>query len=140
MLDTRRRLGSGLPRVHRRRGADASCSAPRVWRAPGERLGEAEVLGVATRDGSLCPRAVLERLAARGLRRVFVEGGGITVSRFLAAGCLHRLQITVAPLIIGSGRPSITLPEIEQLSAGLRPEVRRYALGADVLFDCRLDG
>ncbi|MCE3250853.1 MAG: 5-amino-6-(5-phosphoribosylamino)uracilreductase, partial [Geminicoccaceae bacterium] len=55
-------------------------------------------------------------------------------------GCLHRLQITVAPLIIGSGRASITLPEIEQLSAGLRPEVRRYNLGADVLFDCRLDG
>ena len=57
--------------------------------------------------------------------RVFVEGGGITVSRFLAAGCLHRLQITVAPLIIGSGRPSITLPEIERVSAGLRPEMRR---------------
>jgi riboflavin biosynthesis pyrimidine reductase len=71
---------------------------------------------------------------------VFIEGGGLTVSRFLAAGCLHRLQITVAPLIIGSGRPSITLPEIEQLGACLRPEVRRHLLGADVLFDCRLDG
>ena len=97
-------------------------------------------MGVATGDRSLCPRAVLDRLAERGLARVFVEGGGVTVSRFLAAGCLHRLQITIAPLILGSGRPSITLPEIEQPSAGLRPVVRRHDLGADVLFECLLDG
>ena len=97
------------------------------------------MVGVVTDAQGLCPRAVLECLAARGLRRVFIEGGGVTVSRFLAAGCLHRLQITVAPLIIGSGRPSITLPEIEQLGACLRPEVRRHMLGPDVLFDCRLD-
>ena len=82
---------------------------------------------------------MLAHLAERGLRRVFIEGGGVTVSRFLAAGTLHRLQITIAPLILGSGRPSISLPEIERLSAGLRPPVRRFDLGQDVLFECRLD-
>ena len=105
-----------------------------------ERLGQADVIGVAAENGSLRPAAVLDLLAARGLRRVFVEGGGITVSRFLAAGCLHRLQITIAPLIIGSGRPSISLPEIGRLSDGLRPSVRRFDLGSDVLFECRFDG
>ena len=90
--------------------------------------------------GRLAPRAVLDRLAARGLRRVFVEGGGITVSRFLAAGCLDRLQIAIAPLIIGSGRPSITLPEISRLSAGLRPPTRCVMLGHDILVECRFDG
>jgi riboflavin-specific deaminase-like protein len=109
--------------------------------APGpERLGQAEVVGVAVEDGCLRPDAVLDALARRGLRRVFVEGGGITVSRFLAAGCLHRLQITIAPLIIGSGRPSISLPEIGRLSDGLRPTVRKFDLGRDVLFECRFDG
>jgi riboflavin biosynthesis pyrimidine reductase len=88
----------------------------------------------------LCCLAVLDALAARGLRRIFIEGGGITVSRFLAAGCLHRLQITIAPLIIGSGRPSISLPEIGRLSDGLRPTVRKFDLGRDVLFECRFDG
>lgn len=112
---------------------DAACAPA------GERLGRAEVVGVAMDDGCLNPRAVLDELAARGLGRVFVEGGGITVSRFLAAGCLHRLQITVAPLIIGSGRPSITLPEIDRLSAGLRPPMRFFRLGDDVLFECRFD-
>jgi diaminohydroxyphosphoribosylaminopyrimidine deaminase / 5-amino-6-(5-phosphoribosylamino)uracil reductase len=104
------------------------------------RLGEAEVIGVAAEDGCLRPDAVLDVLARRGLRRVFVEGGGITVSRFLAAGCLHRLQITIAPLIIGSGRPSISLPEIGRLSDGLRPTVRKFDLGRDILFECRFDG
>jgi diaminohydroxyphosphoribosylaminopyrimidine deaminase / 5-amino-6-(5-phosphoribosylamino)uracil reductase len=104
-----------------------------------ERLGQAEVIGVGVQDGCLLPEAVLDLLAKRGLRRVFVEGGGITVSRFLAAGCLHRLQITIAPLIIGSGRPSISLPEIGRLSDGLRPTVRKFDLGRDVLFECRFD-
>jgi riboflavin-specific deaminase-like protein len=108
--------------------------------ARGRRLGRAEVVGVAAEDGCLHPAAVLDLLARRGLRRVFVEGGGITVSRFLAAGCLHRLQITIAPLIIGSGRPSISLPEIGRLSDGLRPTVRKFDLGRDILFECRFDG
>ena len=104
-----------------------------------ECLGQAEVIGVGVEDGCLRPAAVLDVLARRGLRRVFVEGGGITVSHFLAAGCLHRLQITIAPLIIGSGRPSISLPEIGRLSDGLRPTVRKFDLGRDVLFECRFD-
>jgi diaminohydroxyphosphoribosylaminopyrimidine deaminase / 5-amino-6-(5-phosphoribosylamino)uracil reductase len=104
-----------------------------------DRMGQAEVIGVAMEGGRLSPRAVLDCLAGRGLKRVFVEGGGITVSRFLAAGCLDRLQIAIAPLIIGSGRPSITLPEISRLSAGLRPPTRCVMLGQDILVECRFD-
>jgi riboflavin-specific deaminase-like protein len=139
VLDTRRRLESGY-RLFEDGAAPTLLLCAEGLARPGERIGAAEVAGVATAGRSVCPHAVLECLAARGLRRVFIEGGGLTVSRFLAAGCLHRLQITVAPLIIGSGRPSITLPEIEQLGACLRPEVRHHLLGTDVLFDCRLDG
>ena len=106
----------------------------------GGRMGQAEVIGVGSANGSLRLADVLDLLAARGLRRIFVEGGGITVSRFLAAGCLHRLQITIAPLIIGSGRPSISLPEIGRLSESLRPTVRKFDLGRDVLYECRFDG
>ena len=139
VLDMRRRLGPDH-RVFTDGEAPSLVLCAAELATPGARVGRAEVLGVPTRDGSLCPEGLLECLAARGLRRVFVEGGGITVSRLLAAGCLHRLQITVAPLIIGSGRPSITLPEIERVSAGLRPEIRRFALGEDLLFECRLGG
>jgi riboflavin-specific deaminase-like protein len=103
------------------------------------RLGQAEVIEVAMEGGRLSPRAVLDGLAGRALKRVFIEGGGITVSRFLAASCLDRLQIVIAPLIIGSGRPSITLPEISRLSAGLRPPTRCVMLGQDILVECRFD-
>ena len=40
---------------------------------------------------------------ARGCSRVFVEGGGVTVSSFLQAGLLDRLHIAIAPLLIGEG-------------------------------------
>ena len=77
--------------------------------------------------------------AAKGrLRRVLVEGGGITVSRFLQAGLLDRLHVTVAPLLIGSGRAALTLPAIETLAQALRPRCRHFHLGEDVLFDLDL--
>ena len=84
------------------------------------------------------PRAVLDALRAQGLRRILVEGGGITVSRFLQAGLLDRLHVCVAPLLIGSGRPALTLPEIGNLGQAIRPRCRHFHLGEDVLFDLDL--
>ncbi len=100
-----------------------------------DRLGDAEIVAFPRAERGIAPAAIVAALAHRGLRRLYVEGGGITVSRFLAAGCLDRLQITVSPLIIGSGRPSITLPEISDLRAGLRPRMRRFELGPDIMFE-----
>lgn len=100
-------------------------------------VGQAQVIGVPTQDDKLSLVAILEQLHQRGLYAVFIEGGGITVSRFLQAGLLDRLQVAVAPLLIGSGRPSITLPVIEDLNNGLRPRHRLFMMGDDVLFDCQ---
>jgi riboflavin-specific deaminase-like protein len=88
--------------------------------------------------GGFGPHDVLEVLARRGWRRVLVEGGGITVSRFLDAGALDRLHVSVAPLIIGSGRPGFTLPPVRTLDEALRPPVRHFRLGTDLLFDVDL--
>jgi riboflavin-specific deaminase-like protein len=82
--------------------------------------------------------AVLEALRGQGLRRVLVEGGGITVSRFLQAGLLDRLHVTVAPLLIGSGRAALTLPPIVTIAQAIRPRCRHFHLGEDVLFDLDL--
>jgi len=112
-----------------------------VRRGPGGRGAEAvhEELRVpwSDRDG-LDLVALLEQLRGRGLRRILVEGGGVTVSRFLQAGLLDRLHLTVAPILIGSGRPSITLDPIVSLDEALRPACRRFTLGEDVLFDLDL--
>ena len=77
-------------------------------------------------------------LAARGLRRLLIEGGARTVSAFLAAGALHRLHVCVAPLLIGSGLPGLTLPPVARLDEALRPTAGVYCLGPDVLFDLDL--
>lgn len=104
--------------------------------AAGGMIGEAEVLGVETRDGRFVIARLLEALRARGLGRVFIEGGGVTVSEFLRAGAIDRLHVAVAPVIMGSGVPSLDLPAIDVLSQALRVAVRHYSLGSDVLFDC----
>lgn len=97
-----------------------------------------EILVSPTATGDLDVRAILDALGAQGLGRVLVEGGGVTVSRFLQAGALDRLHITVAPLVIGSGRSSLTLDPITALDQALRPPCRHFRLGKDVLFDLDL--
>lgn len=81
------------------------------------------------------PKHILQVLADFGLRKVFVEGGGVTVSAFLSAGLLDRLHVMVAPMIIGSGRPAFSLPEIDFLDDALRPGAQLINLGSDMLFD-----
>jgi riboflavin-specific deaminase-like protein len=88
--------------------------------------------------GLFDPRDVLDALRVRGLRRILVEGGGTTVSRFVQAGVVDRLHVTVAPLVIGSGRPGLTLKPIDTLNEALRPPCRIFRLGDDVLFDLEL--
>ncbi|HKU97214.1 MAG TPA: RibD family protein [Vineibacter sp.] len=88
--------------------------------------------------GALPPAAILHALARIGLRRVLVEGGALTLSRFLAAGCLHRLHILMAPLIIGAGPTGLSLPAIDRLEQAMRPPMRTWRLDQDVLFDLDL--
>jgi riboflavin-specific deaminase-like protein len=81
------------------------------------------------------PARILQVLGDFGLRRLFIEGGGLTVSGFLTAGLLDHLHVMVAPMIIGSGRPAFSLPEIEKLDSALRPSANMVDLGSDMLFD-----
>jgi riboflavin biosynthesis pyrimidine reductase len=101
--------------------------------------GMAQVLRVARgADGGLEPAAIVAALAGLGLRRVFVEGGGRTVSRFLAAGCLDRLHLTLAPLLLGAGVPGFTLPGVVRPADALRVGYALHRLGDDLLLDIPL--
>lgn len=136
VIDTERRLDTGFGVFGD--GAAETLLLTAVDKAASGRHGNAEVIGIERWGKGLCPAAIRKMLTDRGLRRLFIEGGGVTVSRFLEAGCLDRLQITIAPLIIGSGRPGIVLPQVESLSDVLRPAVRRFRFGADVMVECLL--
>ncbi|WP_348789988.1 dihydrofolate reductase family protein [Leifsonia sp. NPDC080035] len=43
-------------------------------------------------------------LGRRGARRLMVEGGGTTLTQFLAAGLVDELHVCVAPFFVGDGR------------------------------------
>ncbi len=89
-------------------------------------------------DGRVAPEAVIEQLAARGLKRILIEGGGVTVSEFVHADCLDHLHLLIAPLIIGSGRPGLVLPPVDRLLEARRPPIRSFRLGDELLVDARL--
>jgi riboflavin-specific deaminase-like protein len=116
----------------------ADDGAPRLVLQATGRSRPAGVIGMTmpARDGWIDPRQIVAALAERGFRRLLIEGGGRTVSAFLAAGALDRLHISVAPLVIGSGPVGLTLAPIDRLEDALRPVVAIHRLGADLLFDC----
>jgi diaminohydroxyphosphoribosylaminopyrimidine deaminase/5-amino-6-(5-phosphoribosylamino)uracil reductase len=95
-----------------------------------------EVVRLPAPDGQIAPAAILTALAQRGFRRVLIEGGANTVSRFLAAGCFDRLHVVVAPVIIGTGQAGVMLAPIERMDRALRPVVCPHVLGDEVLLDC----
>lgn len=87
------------------------------------------------------PAAIVGALHTAGLARVLVEGGAMTLSAFLAARALDRLHIMTGPMIIGSGKPGLCLPEIATLEGALRPKTASYIMPeGDVLTDCDLRG
>lgn len=50
------------------------------------------------------PAELMAALDARGWRRVYVDGGQV-IRSFLAAGLIAEMAITVAPVLIGAGKP-----------------------------------
>jgi len=114
-----------------------------------------EILPLGHDGGQLAPAAIACALRERGFRRILIEGGADTVSRFLAARCLDRLHILVAPIILGAGRSSLTLPPLQRVRDALCVPMRAHRLwsaamgpnapamdecsrGADMLLDCDL--
>lgn len=49
-------------------------------------------------------RQLVEALAARGARHVYVDGGQV-VRQFLSAGLLDALTVSIIPLVLGEGIP-----------------------------------
>jgi GTP cyclohydrolase II len=123
-------------------GADA----PTLWvvaadrRAPRSLPSHVEVIELPCTgpERTFAPSDVLSALASRGLSRVLVEGGGVTVSRFLAAGALDRLMVTTAPLLVGDGVPGLRFEGRDRLADALRAPARRFVLGDDTCLELDL--
>lgn len=133
VIDTERRLPRGCAVFQ---GGPPTLLACASDLAGADAPGTAQLLALPRDgDGGVAIAALLAALSERGLCRLLVEGGGRTIGRFLRAGCLDRLHVVVAPLLLGSGVPMLTLPEIADIAEGMRLSVRHFPLGEDMLFD-----
>jgi riboflavin-specific deaminase-like protein len=132
--------------------------APTLWVCDSRHAAQARLrLGQATAQAPYCaevlavddllametaarysPQRVVAALARRNLNLLFVEGGGITVSRFFTAGVLDRLHLVVAPVLIGNGRRGLQAPAHPVMADCPRPKARTLALGPDMLWDLDL--
>ena len=138
MLDPTRRLAEHY-KVFNDDSADTLyVCAKSLTRAGETHVGRAIIAAVDEGPDGVDVGEVLRELRARGCHRIFVEGGGVTVSMFLEANLLDRLQIAIAPLLIGDGRPAIRLAPRMALSDCHRPRYRVFRMGGDVLFDCEI--
>ncbi|MBI5257447.1 MAG: RibD family protein [Burkholderiales bacterium] len=144
LLDPQLRLAGHLARAQVFRdglaptlwACDARWQHAAVAQAGAERV--LAVAGLLREDSTLDLARVVSALRARGLVRLFVEGGGVTVSRFLAQRCLDRLHLAVAPLIIGNGRPGLRFEGPAHLADCARPPCRVHRMGVDHLWDLAL--
>ena len=97
-----------------------------------------EIFYLPAENGNISPDDILQCLAGAGFKRILIEGGAQTVSRFIQAGCLDRLHVIVAPIIMGSGRPGFCLPAIDHMDQAQRLVVHSHKLDDELLFDCDL--
>ncbi len=75
-------------------------------------------------------------MARQGWRRVLVEGGANTLTRFLGAGALDYLHLITSPLLLGPGIAGVRAPGLDRLVNARRFKASSYGLGQDVLIEC----
>lgn len=69
----------------------------------------ADVIGL--RDEDLAPRAIVDVLRERGLRRLVCEGGPSLAGQFARAGVIDEYCVTIAPALTPADHPFIALVE-----------------------------
>ncbi|MDJ0613081.1 MAG: RibD family protein [Rhizobiaceae bacterium] len=101
--------------------------------------GELDLIKLPCKDHFIDPNVIIDALNDRGYKKILIEGGNVTLSRFMDANAIDRLHLIVAPMIMGAGLPGLNLSPIEKLNQALRPEVTVYPLGSDIVFECDLN-
>ena len=78
-------------------------------------------------------RALLQELARREVNELHVEAGAALNGALLQGGHVDEMLAYIAPLLLGPGRPLADLPELHDLSASARWQLRdAHPLGNDV--------
>lgn len=102
---------------------------------------QAEVLVLpATRDGRVELGALLDELGSRGIATALVEGGAGLITAMLRERRVHRLIVSIAPIVLGSGIEAVGDLDILRLRDALAFRRASFSqLGADIIFDGELE-
>jgi diaminohydroxyphosphoribosylaminopyrimidine deaminase/5-amino-6-(5-phosphoribosylamino)uracil reductase len=94
-----------------------------------------ELLRCRRGKGGVDLRDLLEKLAARGVTHLLVEGGAHVHARFLEEGLVDRVAVFVAPKLLGSdGVPLLAARGPARMAGALQlDEVQVEKVGSDVL-------
>jgi riboflavin-specific deaminase-like protein len=77
---------------------------------------------------------ILDALFKKGINSVYIEGGANTISCFVKEKTIDSLQIHIANKILGSGKSSVSLDEIETIDECITlSNTRHYLLGDEIL-------
>jgi len=100
--------------------------------------GNVDLIDIEATDGPFIePDAIAKVLSERGLHSVFLEGGSQTLSNFLQHGRIDILHVHVAPMILGSGIASFSLPEVSRVQDGQKLQMEHFEMEGELLFECR---
>ena len=101
------------------------------------RTRNADVWSLPSRDERVDVPSFLRRLGAEGVRSVLLEGGPTLAAAFLAAGCVQKLLLFIAPILVGSdAAPSLLTGGLDSVRRFHFSSVRQ--IGPDVLLTAYL--
>lgn len=96
---------------------------------------ESIVLPTKCPKASIEPLAILAKLFKLGIHSVYVEGGAKTTSNFVNSKAIDILQLHIAPMIFGSGKASIVLPNIDMVKEAINfKEYNFLSFGDSIMF------
>jgi diaminohydroxyphosphoribosylaminopyrimidine deaminase/5-amino-6-(5-phosphoribosylamino)uracil reductase len=85
--------------------------------------------------GQIKSEEILKFLYTQGISSVYLEGGPQTTSNFIKDKKVDVLQLHLAPMLFGSGKQAIKLPDIELVKDGIQFEgFRFWQMGNAVMF------
>lgn len=85
-----------------------------------------EIVNIDDVSGYICTKSLLEVLKQKGVHSVLVEGGPLTIRKFIEDKMLSRIEFHIAPMLFGSGKNGIELQEIHDLDEAIRLNNPKY--------------
>jgi 3,4-dihydroxy 2-butanone 4-phosphate synthase/GTP cyclohydrolase II len=94
----------------------------------------------ATETGRVDLGALLDELGSRGMASVLVEGGAGLITAMLRERRVHRLIVSIAPMVLGTGIEAVGDLDIMRLRDALAFRRASFSqVGPDVIFDGELE-